>query len=45
MKLNPYHTDSLNTLGHILWKKKDYNAAKQCFETVIEKDPNNVKSL
>ncbi|CAD8167000.1 unnamed protein product [Paramecium octaurelia] len=45
MKLNPFHIDSLNTLGHILWKKKDFVAAKQCFETAIEKDPNNIKSL
>ncbi|KAM3137607.1 hypothetical protein pb186bvf_010221 [Paramecium bursaria] len=45
MKLNPQHCESMNILGHILWKKKDYVAAKQCFEQVLEKDPKNLKAL
>lgn len=28
MKLNPAHSASLNTLGHILWKKRDFTASK-----------------
>lgn len=45
MKLNPHHVDSLITLGHILWKKHDFQAARQCFETALEREQNNLRAL
>jgi len=40
MKLNPNDPETLNILGHILWKKGDLEGGKNCFEESVKKKPN-----
>ena len=40
MRLNPKDFNTLNHLGHILWKKKDLNGSKNCFEESIKLNKN-----
>lgn len=40
MKLNPNDVDTLNILGHILWKKGDLEGSKNCFEESVKKKAN-----
>mmetsp|Transcript_15515 Transcript_15515/g.27410 ORF Transcript_15515/g.27410 Transcript_15515/m.27410 type:complete len:461 (-) Transcript_15515:50-1432(-) len=40
VKLNPDHLDSWNTLGHCLWKKKDFLGAKNCYMRALEQSTN-----
>lgn len=40
MRLNPKDYDTLNLLGHILWKKKDLKGSKHCFEESIKLKKN-----
>ncbi|KRX00302.1 hypothetical protein PPERSA_10801 [Pseudocohnilembus persalinus] len=45
LKLDPSSLETWNTLGHILWKKKDYLNAKKMFEGAIEQCGKNKQSL
>jgi cytochrome c-type biogenesis protein CcmH/NrfG len=35
IKFNPMDGDCWNTLGHVLWKKKDLPAAKKAFDMAL----------
>lgn len=45
LKLNPVDVECWNTLGHMLWKKKDYEGAKKCFEGALEQCGKNKQTL
>ena len=38
--MNPNDFETYNTLGHILWKKKDLSGSKQCYEESLNKKKN-----
>ena len=38
--MNPSDYETYNTLGHILWKKKDLSGSKQCYEESLNKKKN-----
>ena len=40
LKMNPNDFETYNTLGHILWKKKDLSGSKQCYEESLNKKKN-----
>lgn len=40
MRLNPSDPETMNILGHILWKKGDLEGSKNCFEESVKKKPN-----
>ena len=40
MRLNPSDPETLNILGHILWKKGDLEGSKNCFEESVKRKPN-----
>ena len=37
IKLNPFSWKTWDVLGHILWKKKNYDAALKSYEEAIQK--------
>ena len=41
LKLIPTKRDAWDALGHVYWKKSDLAAAKNCFESSLEQEPNN----
>ena len=36
IKLMPSMCDAWNALGHVYWKKQDFEQAKRCFEGSLE---------
>ena len=36
LKLNPANDDAWNALGEVMWKKKDMQSARKCFESACE---------
>lgn len=45
LKLLPSKKEAWDALGHVYWKKCDLPAAKNCFESSLEQDPNNTEIL
>lgn len=45
LKLLPTKREAWDALGHVYWKKNDLPAAKNCFESSLEQDPNNAEIL
>ena len=45
LKLIPTKRDAWDALGHVYWKKNDLAAAKNCFESSLEQEPNNREIL
>ena len=45
LKLIPTKRDAWDALGHVYWKKSDLAAAKNCFESSLEQEPNNREIL
>ena len=41
LKLEPTKREAWDALGHVYWKKNDLPAAKNCFESSLEHEPNN----
>ena len=38
--MNPTDYEAYNSLGHILWKKKDFKGSKNCYEESLNKQKN-----
>ena len=38
--MNPSDYQTYNTLGHILWKKKDLKGSKKCYDESLVKQTN-----
>lgn len=45
VKLFPKDYEAWNTLGDILWKKKDFPGSKKCFDQAMEQGGKNKVSL
>ena len=45
LKLLPTKREAWDALGHVYWKKNDLAAAKNCFESSLEQEPNNRQIL
>lgn len=45
LKLIPTKREAWDALGHVYWKKNDLPAAKNCFESSLEHEPNNREIL
>lgn len=45
LKLLPTKKEAWDALGHVYWKKCDLPAAKNCFESSLEQEPNNSEIL
>ena len=45
IKLRPSWHEPLNALGHVYWKKKDFENAEMCYRQAIEENPDDTKSL
>ena len=45
LKLIPTNREAWDALGTVYWKKNDLPAAKNCFESSLEQEPNNREIL
>ena len=45
LKLIPTNREAWDALGQVYWKKNDLAAAKNCFESSLEQEPNNREIL
>lgn len=45
LKMNPFLADSYNCIGHIMWKKSDYDMAVKYFKQALDIDSKNKITL
>lgn len=44
-KLKPFWNEPLNALGHVYWKKRDFENSILCYKKSIEENPNDKIAL
>jgi len=44
-KLKPFWHEPLNALGHVYWKKRDFENSILCYRKSIEENPNDKNAL